>query len=298
MKSLLISTVAVLLVACSSAKVEQKVDPAAQEVVEQKVDTAAQEVVERTPAVEMDHADHAKIDRTHFYSGPRLMMVIKAKGELLNLTEEQKKEFEQWRAENHPKSKERAMKIKALEKEIEILSIAKAPLVDLLAKSSEILVLRKELATIKTECQSKLKTALNTEQWKQVVEIYKADHPFNARLEKPVLVSHINPLPNYMGVIKHTESFVLTDAQKENFANWSKENGPKVMALGKKIMELEKTIYDKSLAGETTELSALMDEIGVARTEILTIKTKCRDNLIAQLDEAQWTALVGLVSAK
>lgn len=279
MKSLLVSTVALLLVACSSAKVEQKVDSAKSDVVEQKT------VVEAAPA------PAAKIDKTYVYPGPSFLILLKTKADVFKLTDAQKVTFDDRLKSTQPKVKKLAMALMGLEKEIKMLSIEKKPGGEILSKATEAVALRKEIAGLKSECHTFVKTTLNDEQWNQLVKLYPTASPFNERPQKGERVAHINPLPNYMKVIKRGD-VTLTDAQKGIFATWSETNSPKIVEFGAKIIELEKKVYENSLAGDESTIPTLVDEIGMLRVQVITLKTNCRDLLIAQLDDKQWATVV------
>ncbi len=249
-----------------------------------------------TPAVEGQTAQvtNANAGITHAYAGPNLMGFVVRNAESLSVTPLQSENFSQWRAEHGPMVTKKVKAITVLEADIKTLSTSQGTLEAIMAKAEQVATIRSEIATIKAGCQRNLKETLDPEQWGKLVVIYKSEAPFLERTGMDAL-THVSPLPNYMGVIKGG-LLELTEAQAESFRAWAVESQPKVAKLVDEVIALEKTVYNDALSAQPLEsILATMAAIEAARVQIITTKNLCRDNAIEQLDETQWKTVVSSI---
>ena len=114
------------------------------------------------------------------------------------------------------------------------------------------------------------------------------------REEMMVLISHVNPLPNYMQTINdNTEKFKISEEQQKTLGNWSSENHPKMMQMAQQVQNLEKEIYQASLYKEPKAgIFNKINEIGKLRVDVVSKKTNCRDLVIKTLSPEQWNFLI------
>lgn len=107
-------------------------------------------------------------------------------------------------------------------------------------------------------------------------------------------ISDYYPGPNFMKVIANDENGLeLSEKQKKTFADWRKENHPKIERRMKEIATLEKEIKALSQNNADAEdiMSKLKETTGL-RKEIATTKLACRNHVMQTLRPEQWDALV------
>ena len=146
---------------------------------------------------------------------------------------------------------------------------------------------------MKLDCRSNVLEILDDKQWDALLKMYQEKMPFNDKTEMTPLIVHVNPLPNYMQLIKSAD-IKLDKIQDEKLSKWSGENHPRMMELAQKVNTLEKNVYELSMNKETKEnILKKITEIANLKKQIVITKTDCRDNLINNiLSEDQWKILL------
>jgi len=228
----------------------------------------------------------------HATSQPNYMNFILKNKEALKIDKKHYQKLEEIRKVKSPKAVKAAYSIKEIEENIYQLSldnIEKEPLLNNLEKS---LILRNSLAKMKLDCRNKVLEILNEEQWNELLKMYKEKLPFDDKTEMISLIEHVNPLPNYMQLIKKSD-VKLDKEQEEKLSKWSNQNHPKMMELAAKVNTLEKEVYELSMNKETSEnILKKVNEIANVKKQIVITKTDCRDNLKNNiLSKEQWEVL-------
>ena len=257
---------------------------------------------EKTPAEEIAQSEtevtnkNGQTDKLkvmlHATSLPLYMNVILNNKEALHIDDEQYKKFKEISNNKSAEALKIANNIKEIEKKLYQLSLDNSKKEDLLNNLEESLKLRTSLANMKLDCRSKVLEILNEEQWTALLKMYKEKMPFNDKTDMALLIKHVNPLPNYMQLVKDID-IKLDTKQEEKLSKWSDENHPRMMELAKKVNTLEMNVYELSMNKESKEnILKKVNEIADIKKEILITKTDCRDNLINTiLTEDQWKKL-------
>jgi len=238
-----------------------------------------------------ENTDKLKV-MLHATSLPLYMNVILNNKEALHIDKEQYQKFVEISKNKSPEAVKTAKNIIEIEKKLYQLSLDNAKKKDLLNNLEESIKLRTSLANMKLDCRSKVLKILNEEQWNALLKMYKEKMPFNNKTEMASLIKHVNPLPNYMQLIKGVD-IKLDKVQEEKLSKWSGENHPRMMELAEKVNMLEKNVYELSMNKESKEnILKKVDEIADIKKQIVITKTDCRDNLINNiLSEDQWKIL-------
>ncbi len=257
---------------------------------EKKTDTVE---TQKSVAIEKPSADK-KLKIEDYFSGPNYMRYMVSENNQLVLTDKQETAFATWRTENHPKIEAKMKQIDGINSEIKSLSKEQASSEKILQKLDATNKLRLEIAEIKIQCRDHILEQLDDKQWNTLVEDYKKGYPFKEREEMMVLISHVNPLPNYMQTINdNTTNFKISEEQQKALGNWSSENHPKMMQMAQQIQNLEKEIYQASLNKEPKAgIFKKVNEIGKIRVNVVSKKTNCRDLVIKTLSPEQWNLLI------
>ena len=229
-----------------------------------------------------------------YFPGPNYMRYIILDDNKLNLTDAQKDIFKIWRTENQPQIQLKMKEIHAINEDIKTLSEQQASLENIQFKVDLTDVLRKEIAEIKMQCRDQIIENLDDEQWTILVENYSKNFPYKERTQMMSLITHVNPVPNYMQTINaNSADLEISDKEKDILDNWSIENHPKMMAMANQITALEKEIYQGSL--QKMDKSAILDkltQIENLKRDIVTKKTNCRDLIIKTISPEQWSNLI------
>lgn len=248
---------------------------------------------QKSVAIEKPKTD-TKLKIEDYFSGPNYMRSMVSENNQLVLTDKQETAFATWRTENHPKIEAKMKQIDEINSEIKSLSKEQASSEKILQKLDTTNKLRLEIAEIKIQCRDHIIEQLDDKQWNTLIENYKKEYPFMEREEMMVLISHVNPLPNYMQTINdNTKRFKISEEQQKTLGNWSSENHPKMMQMAQQIQNLEKEIYQASLNKEPeTGILNQINEIGELRVNVVSKKTNCRDLIIKTLSPEQWNLLI------
>lgn len=248
---------------------------------------------QKSVAIEKPSADK-KLKIEDYFSGPNYMRYMVSENNQLVLTDKQETAFATWRTENHPKIEAKMKQIDGINSEIKSLSKGQASSEKILQKLDATNKLRLEIAEIKIQCRDHILEQLDDKQWNTLVEDYKKGYPFKEREEMMVLISHVNPLPNYMQTINdNTTNFKISEEQQKTLGNWSSENHPKMMQMAQQIQNLEKEIYQASLNKEPKAgIFKKVNEIEKLRVNVVSKKTNCRDLVIKTLSPEQWNLLI------
>jgi Spy/CpxP family protein refolding chaperone len=112
------------------------------------------------------------------------------------------------------------------------------------------------------------------------------------------MMNHANPMPNLMMIIKrHGDQLNLTEQQSQDLAKWRDANHGPMHARVQKVHELEKAMYEASVAGKSKkELMAMVSELLQVRKEIISGKIDCRDNMRRILNKDQYAKVLSLYS--
>jgi len=226
-------------------------------------------------------------------SFPNYMNLVLKNKEALNIDSDQDKKLTEIKNKRSDKVYALALEIKDVDKSIYMMSMKNKNKDTLLNNLEKSLNLRASLAEMKIDCRDGVLEILTEDQWKSLLDLYLKKMPFNNKEETMVLMKHVNPVPNYMQLIKGVD-INLNEEQKEKISQWSKDHQPTMIDLAKKVNAIEKTLYELSMKKESKEsLLNNFKQIGDLKEQIVSIKTTCRDNLINNvLTEDQWKTLV------
>ncbi|MDB4264532.1 hypothetical protein N9893_00550 [bacterium] len=232
-----------------------------------------------------------------YFPGSNFMKIVFAENNGLNLTDAQLQLFTEWRTENQSKVADINRKIADLEIELKTLSVEGSDMVKLLDQAQKINILRIEVAQTKVDCRQLLLDNLEPQQWQTLVSAYEKEYPFKERTKMMDVITHVNPVPNYMSVINANFSELsINPSQKKILDSWSDENHPKMMEMANAIIAMEKEIYETSLKEASKEsILTKFEEINSIRTQILEKKTNCRNLVKKTISEKQWAVLVSKI---
>jgi len=232
-----------------------------------------------------------------YFPGSNFMKIVFAENNGLNLTDAQLQLFTEWRTENQSKVADKNRKIADLEIELKTLSVEGSDMVKLLDQAQKINILRIEVAQTKVDCRQLLLDNLEPQQWQTLVSAYEKEYPFKERTKMMDVITHVNPVPNYMSVINANFSELsINPSQKKILDSWSDENHPKMMEMANAIIAMEKEIYETSLKEASKEsILTKFEEINSIRTQILEKKTNCRNLVKKTISEKQWAVLVSKI---
>ena len=107
-------------------------------------------------------------------------------------------------------------------------------------------------------------------------------------------MKHVNPLPNYMALIKkEADTLKLNDGQKIKVDVWFNENNPKAAEAVKNIVAAEQALSETSLTGANAEdLMKQFDEMAAMRRHLAEQKANCSDYMRSVLTPEQWAQVV------
>jgi hypothetical protein len=110
-------------------------------------------------------------------------------------------------------------------------------------------------------------------------------------------MAHANPVPNYVSVIKqNAQALGLSKEQMDQVMAWNNANTKKMQSMVMSVIEGEQQIKQASLAGvDNEEIMQMAKALGETRLNIIAGKTRCRDQMMSILDEAQWQKLAAMV---
>ncbi|RLD76881.1 MAG: hypothetical protein DRJ07_15575, partial [Bacteroidetes bacterium] len=129
---------------------------------------------------------------------PNYMTVTLSNIELLNIDDKQHQQLLEISKEKSPQAVKMAYRIGKIEAELHQESLNNAKKELLASDFEKSLELRTSLATMKLDCRDQVLEILNEQQWNDLVALYQEKMPFNNKTEMATLISHVNPLPNYM----------------------------------------------------------------------------------------------------
>ncbi|WP_456373946.1 hypothetical protein [Thiolapillus sp.] len=117
--------------------------------------------------------------------------------------------------------------------------------------------------------------------------------------EQMQMLHHANPMPNLMLVVlKQGDKLELKDEQSKALKEWHSKHHPRIMAMAKRVAELEKTLSNEALDGASgAVLQQITNEIFKVRENIIKTKLACRNNMHNILKPEQWDKLVELYKA-
>jgi hypothetical protein len=114
------------------------------------------------------------------------------------------------------------------------------------------------------------------------------------------VMRHANPMPNLMKVVKkHGDQLNLSDEQRAALTQWHSQNADSMHGRFDRIKEMEAELNAASLAGKPkAELMVMASRIMNERTEIISIKTDCRDNMRRVLTPDQYAKVLEIYAQK
>jgi len=251
------------------------------------------ETTQKTAKVDLELEKAAKLKgMMHANPLPNYMTVILSNIEVLNIDEKQHQQLLTISKEKSPQAVGMATKVGEIERKLYKSSLDNAKK-EILAKDfEESLTLRTNLVTMKLDCRDHVVEILSEKQWNDLVALYQEKMPFNNKTEMTILIKHVNPLPNYMQLIRDGV-IQLDEGQEDKLSKWSMEHHPRMMELAGAVNTLENDVYNLSINKELKEaILQKVTEIAALKRQIVLTKTDCRDNLINNiLSKEQWKAL-------
>lgn len=120
----------------------------------------------------------------------------------------------------------------------------------------------------------------------------------NGRNQHPMFrVLHANPAtPNLTGIaLKNASDLGLSRHQIAQLKDWRNQNGDKMQSLFEQLTQLEKSLIQEVLAGESKEaFMAKFEKTLAIRKQIAETKLDCRDNMKKVLTAEQFEKLVSI----
>ncbi|MES9852239.1 MAG: hypothetical protein ABW170_10445 [Candidatus Thiodiazotropha sp. L084R] len=112
----------------------------------------------------------------------------------------------------------------------------------------------------------------------------------------PQMMKHANPMPNLMKVVKqHENELNLSEKQSKALAGWRDSHSKPMHAKVTEIDELEKNIYEATIAGkDKAEIMEMASKVLELRSSIISTKLDCRDNMKSILSEEQFNKVVSM----
>lgn len=96
-------------------------------------------------------------------------------------------------------------------------------------------------------------------------------------------------------VKKHETELGLNKEQSQALADWRMKNHGPTHSKVKQIRELERAMYQASMDGKSKqELMQMAAKLMQLRTEIISGKTDCRDNMRSILNDKQYVQVVAM----
>ena len=238
------------------------------------------------------HKFATKKKMRHISPAPHLVHYSLEHSDELNLTKEQKKFVKDLEEELHPNGMKFAKGIIKGEKQIKVDSFNKKPMANILKSYQEIENNRRMLTTVKVEAAYKLKAYLSKEKWNQLTLNYKKRYAVDFQTQKMQLMKHVNPLPNYISIIKKKENLNLNQTQEQKLAAWQKKNNSRMWKYADQVIKKENLLTQAVFSGKSKKevLNLLEDSLKVRR-KIATQKTTCREYVSKVLTEEQWEIL-------
>ncbi len=118
----------------------------------------------------------------------------------------------------------------------------------------------------------------------------RVQHNFGA------MMAHANPMPNLMQVVvKHGDQIDLSEEQASALAEWRNAHQKPMHDQVVHIHELEQALFDAAVAGKPkAELMVMTSRIMNERTDLISTKADCRDNMMRILSPEQFKKVVSL----
>ena len=113
--------------------------------------------------------------KMHTNPMPNLMKVVKEMADKLNLTEKQAADLKQWQDERGPIMKKQMNDIMMFEKSLSKATLNNEPLEKINQLADSVLQVRMKVVRGKAFCRDNMKRILDDEQYKKVLELYKAN---------------------------------------------------------------------------------------------------------------------------
>jgi len=252
----------------------------------------------------MKEVKKMKNDTSHLNPMPNLMLVFKKTPEKLNLNKEQTAALKKGMKERESKIKELFASLKKNESEIMEAALSGTPLTNIDQLANSIMQDRLAIMKGKTGCRESVKEVLDENQFKIMVDLYRAKmmpqaKKMNKMQAKMAMIKHTNPMPNLMLVVKKMgEKLNLSEDQAAKLKAWSDERDPVMAKQYKAIMKFEKEILEVALNNEPVEkIYQLADAITMERIKVIRGKLFCRNKMKSILNADQFKKVIELYKA-
>lgn len=108
------------------------------------------------------------------------------------------------------------------------------------------------------------------------------------------MMKQVNPMPNLMKVIKkHGDQLDLSETQAQKLAEWREAHHTPMHARMDRIREMEMSLNAAALEGKPkAELMGMASRIMNERTQLISTKADCRDNMQRILSAEQYAKLL------
>jgi hypothetical protein len=228
---------------------------------------------------------------------PSLMMLISNNADLLELDNDQLETVRSWRMENMSKSKMLIKEILDLEAEIKdnvLIDLSQQEITEL---KEDLMEARGNLIDLKYKCISTMKSALDEDQWKKLMELRETNMRImtdKAGGNEIQAFLRVSPMPKFMAVVlMHGHEIGMTAEQKEALEGWRLKNMNHWAMLFDQVLKEEEAITDSALEmGDNKELMDRFATINEKRREMAQMSLDCRDNMRKVLDDDQWKIVV------
>ncbi|MCB1877647.1 MAG: Spy/CpxP family protein refolding chaperone [Chromatiales bacterium] len=113
-------------------------------------------------------------------------------------------------------------------------------------------------------------------------------------------MTHANPAPNLMRVIKqHGSELGLSESQAKELTIWREAHNGPMHDMVQEVVKHEKELYHASMSGEPkARIMAINARIMELRTQIVSTKTDCRDNMKRILTPEQFQKVLALAAGE
>jgi hypothetical protein len=172
----------------------------------------------------------------HISPAPHLVHFSLENQQTLNLSSDQIKFLENIEKDLHPKGMKFAKAIMKNEKKIKQQSISKTSYKEIMLTYSDIENSRRGLAKLKIKAALRLKKQLTKGQWQKLKTAYAQNYEQDLS-NKMVMMKHVNPVPNYMKLIKMNQELELSKDQQAKINQWQKDKHTIMMNYAKKVVK-------------------------------------------------------------
>jgi hypothetical protein len=234
------------------------------------------------------HSVTSKQKMRHISPAPHLVHFSLEYKKELELTDEQIKFLENVEKDLHPQGMKFAKAIMQNEQKIKEQSLQKVSAKEMMETYSKVESSREGLAKLKVAAALKLKKQLSKKQWQALEKSYREKHDIDLA-NRMVMMRHVNPVPNYMKLIKMNQEIELTDDQQSKINQWQRKNHSAIMGYAKQVLKKEQSLSAAVFSGKSEkEIFSMLKSSLETRRKIVVKKTQCRDYVTGILSKEQW----------